>query len=140
MKALGIQFHFGALKTTAWWEHAIRFFFGGAITVIAGLIAKKYGPALGGLFLAFPAIFPASATMLERHEKQEKEKKGVNPGRRGRDAAALEARGATMGSIGLLLFAAMVWKLLPDHSAVFVIAAAGVLWLLSSVGVWLLRK
>jgi hypothetical protein len=30
------------------------------------------GPRVGGLFLAFPAIFPASATLVEKHEKQKK--------------------------------------------------------------------
>src|SRR3954453_3837344 len=136
---MGIKFHLDALKTTKWWEHLIRFVFGGAITVIAGIIAKKYGPGVGGLFLAFPAIFPASATMLERHEQEEKEEKGVAPGRRGCDAAALDARGATMGSIALILFAALVWRLLPNHSA-RIIVEAGVLWLAVSVALWLLRK
>jgi Protein of unknown function (DUF3147) len=136
---MGIKFHLGSLKTTAWWEHLIRFVFGGAITVIAGLIAKTYGPSLGGLFLAFPAIFPASATMLERHERQEKEQKDVAAGRRGADAAALDARGAALGSIALGFFAVFVWQLLPDHSA-WIIVAAGVLWLAASIALWLLRK
>jgi hypothetical protein len=35
--------------------------FGGICTVGAGLIAKPYGAGIGRLFLAFPAIFPASA-------------------------------------------------------------------------------
>ena len=38
------------------------FFFGGLITAVAGVIAQRFGPIIGGLFLAFPAIFPASAT------------------------------------------------------------------------------
>jgi hypothetical protein len=62
---------------TRWHEYAIRFLFGGLITAIAGIIAKKFGPAIGGLFLAFPAIFPASATLIEKHEKQKKEEKGL---------------------------------------------------------------
>jgi len=136
---LGIKFHFGSLKTTSWWEHAIRFVFGGAITVIAGLLAKKYGPAFGGLFLAFPAIFPASATMLERHERMEKEEKGVNPGNRGCDAAALDARGAAMGSLALMIFAVFVWLLLPGASA-WMIVGAGALWLVAAATFWAMRK
>ena len=139
MNKLGIKFHFGALKTTSWWEHAIRFIFGGAITVIAGLLAKKYGPAFGGLFLAFPAIFPASATMLERHERLEKEEKGVNPGNRGCDAAALDARGAAMGSLALMIFAVFVWLLLPRTSA-WMIVGAGALWLVAAAAFWAMRK
>ena len=44
-------------KKTKWHEFALSFAFGGAIRV-AGLIANKWGPGVGGLFLAFPAIFP----------------------------------------------------------------------------------
>jgi hypothetical protein len=29
------------------------------MTVVAGVIAARFGPIFGGLFLAFPAIFPA---------------------------------------------------------------------------------
>ncbi len=54
-------------------DYAIRFLFGGLITVAAGIIAKRFGPGIGGLFLAFPAIFPASATLIEKHEKEKKE-------------------------------------------------------------------
>jgi len=46
---------------TKWYEYAIRFLFGGLITAVAGIVAKQFGPGIGGLFLAFPAIFPASA-------------------------------------------------------------------------------
>jgi hypothetical protein len=59
----------GALHQTKWFEYAIRFVIGGAITVITGILAKSYGPVVGGLFLAFPAILPASATLISKHEK-----------------------------------------------------------------------
>jgi len=95
---------------------------------------------VGGLFLAFPAIFPASATLVEKHEKEKKAQKGMHGQERGRDAAALDAAGASMGSIGLLLFALIVWLLLPEHSAWFVLLAAGALWFASSCGLWLLRE
>lgn len=36
------------------------------VTALAGVIAKHYGPVIGGLFFAFPAIFPASATLIEK--------------------------------------------------------------------------
>ena len=72
-----ISFDFSALKRTRWYEYALRFFFGGAVTVAAGLIAKHYGPVFGGLFLAFPAIFPASATLVEKHETEKKRRAGI---------------------------------------------------------------
>ena len=64
-------------------NNVVRFVFGGAITVGAGLLARKFGPAVGGLFLAFPAIFPASATLIEKHEREKKERKGSTGERRG---------------------------------------------------------
>ena len=42
-----------------------------------GIIAKKFGPGMGGLFLAFPAIFPARATLVEKHEKEKKQQAGM---------------------------------------------------------------
>lgn len=65
-----VQFNLAALGRSKWYEYVGRFAFGGAVTVLAGLIAKVYGPEIGGLFLALPAIFPATATLLEKHEKQ----------------------------------------------------------------------
>lgn len=62
------------LRRTQPHEYAVRFLFGGLITMVAGLIAHHFGPSAGGLFLAFPAIFPASATLVERHEIEKKRK------------------------------------------------------------------
>ena len=46
--------------------------FGGTVTALAGIVAKRVGPETGGLFLVFPSIFPAAATLIEKHEKQNK--------------------------------------------------------------------
>ena len=110
------------------------------ITVIAGLLAKRFGPRFGGLFLAFPAIFPASATLVEKHEREKKRKAGIMNTTRGRQAAALDARGATIGSIGLACFAFLVWKLLPvwNPGVVFLVALS--LWLGVSVLIWRASK
>src|SRR6185437_11521678 len=62
----------------------------------AGLVAQRWGPSISGLFLAFPAIFPASATLVEKHEKQRKNRAGLQGPMRGREAAALEAAGAAL--------------------------------------------
>jgi hypothetical protein len=70
---MNASFNIGALAKTKWYEYPVRFAFGGAITVIAGTLASHFGPVLGGLFLAFPAIFPASATLAEvRHDAHKK--------------------------------------------------------------------
>jgi hypothetical protein len=135
-----IKFNFSALAKIKWYEYAIRFLFGGAITVIAGLLAKKFGPVFGGLFLAFPAIFPASATLVEKHETEKKQKAGIAHTVRGRQAAALDAEGAVMGSIGLACFAFTVWKFLPHWNAPLTLLAALGVWLAISVSIWRASK
>jgi hypothetical protein len=127
---------FSALRRTKWYEYAIRFVFGGIVTAITGLIAKKFGPQVGGLFLAFPAIFPATATLLEKHEKQKKERKGLNGTTRGRLAAGVDAAGAAMGADGLLVFALIVWKLLPGRSGSMVLAGATLAWASVAISIW----
>jgi Protein of unknown function (DUF3147) len=129
-----------ALNQLRWRELALRFFFGGLITAMAGLIAKEYGPGVGGLFLAFPAIFPASATLIEKHEKEKKQKYGLDGTKRGREAASVDAAGSAMGSLGLLVFAVLVWQFMPSHRAWLVLCAATLCWLTASVLAWTLRK
>jgi hypothetical protein len=135
-----VKLNLAALAQTKPREYAIRFLFGGVVTVVTGLIADKFGPAVGGLFLAFPAIFPATATLVAAHEREKKYAAGIDGTARGRDAAALEARGAALGAIGLLAFGAIVWRFLPAHSAPVVLIAAGAVWLAVSVALWRLRQ
>jgi hypothetical protein len=123
-----------ALGRTKWHEYALRFAIGGAITALAGVIAKSFGATIGGLFLAFPATFPAGATLIEKHEKQKKIRAGLSPGDRGKDAAALDAEGAAMGSIALLVFAVLVWKFLPRHAGL-VITLSTIAWITVSVAI-----
>jgi hypothetical protein len=135
-----VSLDFSAFGRTRWYEYAVRFVFGGAITVVSGLLAKHYGPAFGGLFMAFPAIFPASATLVEKHEKEKKQRAGIFHTNRGRQAAALDAAGAAMGTIGLAVFAFIVWKLLPIwHPAVVLLCATGG-WLVTSFVLWRIRR
>ena len=128
------------LKETRWHEYAVRFVAGGLITVIAGVIARKWGPGIGGLFLAFPAIFPASATLIEKHERQRKQEKGLHGEERGTDAAAIDAVGAAMGSVGLVAFAGICWWLIPRYPAPLALGGATVAWLLVSFSIWTLRQ
>jgi hypothetical protein len=135
-----VHFDISDLKDTKWYELAVRFLFGGAITAITGMLAKRYGPVFGGLFLAFPALFPASATLLEKHEREKKRKAGISNTSRGREAAALDARGAAIGSIGLVGFALIAWKLLPMSNGAIVLVAALAVWIATSILIWRLRR
>lgn len=135
-----VHANFSAVRRTKWYEYGVRFIFGGAITVATGLIAKKYGPVVGGLFLAFPAIFPASATLLEKHERQKKLRAGMTGTLRGRQAAALDARGAVLGALGLACFAIIAWKMLEHSNAALALVVAFVVWTATSVGLWRLWR
>lgn len=128
------------LKQTKWHEYAMRFIAGGVTTVVAGMIAQKWGPGIGGLFLAFPAIFPASATLIEKHERQRKQKKGLHGEERGTDAAAIDALGTAMGSIGLIGFAGICWWLIPNNAAPLALGGAALAWLLVSFSIWGIRQ
>ena len=135
-----IQFNPSALSETRWYEYAVRFVFGGIITAIVGTIAKEFGPVIGGLFLAFPAIFPASATLIEKHEREKKEQIGLRGTKRAADAVSADAAGAAIGSIGLAVFAVLVWRVMPTHSAWLVLTCAAVAWFAVSVFFWEIRK
>src|SRR3979409_1033383 len=124
-----------ALKQSRWYEYVLRFVIGGLATAMAGAIAAFFGPEAGGLFLAFRAIFGASATLIEKHERERKQKLGLSGDRRGKEAAALDAAGAGLGSIGLAAFGAGGWYLAPTMT--FGSLALGwVHWLRVSVLLW----
>src|SRR5262249_39772858 len=106
-----IRIKLSALRETRWHEYLARFILGGLATVCAGAIASLFGPETGGLFLSCPAVFCASATLIEKHECERKEKVGIRGTRRGKEAAALDAAGAALGSFGLLAFGGAIWLL-----------------------------
>lgn len=135
-----VHIHPSSLRQTRWYEYAIRFLFGGLITAAAGIIAKQFGPGIGGLFLAFPAILPAGATLVEKHTKEKKQKAGLDGSKRGRRAASLDAAGAATGSLGLAAFALLVWWLLPSHKAYLVLTGGALVWFALAVGAWQLRR
>ena len=74
-------------------ELLVRFVLGAAVSVDAGIISKGVGPRLGGVFLAFPAILPASLTFVQ--------------GKEGTHKADRDAIGAVLGGLALVVFAAV---------------------------------
>jgi hypothetical protein len=112
------------LKKPAAWEYALRFLFGGAVTAATGLIAKQYGPAVGGMFLAFPAILPASLTLVKRHD--------------GRAQAEDDAKGARLGALALAAFAAVVAITADRWPASLVLIAGTAAWLGVAVAAWMI--
>ncbi len=111
------------LKRPKWWEHALRFVFGGTIAVVAALVAEQAGPVAGGLFLAFPAILPASLTLVKKHD--------------GRAQADDDARGARLGAVALIAFAVTSLGF-HQHGAFLTLAVATTAWFLVATALWFL--
>ena len=121
-------------------EWAIRFVFGGGVCVAAGLIAKRFGPEIGGLFLAFPAIFPAGASLVEAHQRKHKARAGLDGTMRGRIVAGVDAAGAALGCIGLAGFGLVCWLSLPRLGTTSVFLLATFVWFAAALLAWWLRK
>jgi len=119
------------LKHTKWYEYLLRFVFGGLITAAAGWISKQYGPAYGGLFLAFPAILPASLTLIEKHESEDSHR-----AKEAKDQAGEDSLGAALGSVAMLAFALVIW-LLDLQSPWALVLIAFVVWLAVAPTVWI---
>jgi hypothetical protein len=130
-----VKVSFSSLKNGRWYEYLVRFFLGGAATVLTGIISTSFGASVGGLFLALPAIFCASATLIEKHEQRRKREAGLEGRRRGQQAAGLDAAGAALGSIGLLAFG-LTFSLLVRQWVPIALVAALVAWTVVSVVAW----
>jgi hypothetical protein len=133
-----IRVRLSALRDTKVSEYLLRFTLGGLATAVAGWIAKVYGPQIGGIFLAFPAIFCASATLIAKHERERKERQGLRGTRRGEQAAALDSAGAALGSVGLMAFGAIVWWFADWRWAVLPFAFLA--WAVVSISLWTARR
>jgi hypothetical protein len=111
------------LRQTTARDYALRFVFGGLITVAAGLVTTHFGPVAGGLLLAFPAILPASLTLLAAHAHNT-------------PPAGADAYGSIFGSVGLVIFSAVVWTLGAIVPAWLVLSLAVFVWIVTACGTW----
>jgi hypothetical protein len=105
---------------------ALRFAFGAAVSLLAGLVALRFGPRLGGVFLAFPAVLPASLTLIEAKE--------------GRLKALADAKGGQIGAAGMIAFALTAAALLPVAPVGLVLAAALAVWSAVAIGLYALLR
>ncbi|HEY6180365.1 MAG TPA: DUF3147 family protein, partial [Kofleriaceae bacterium] len=110
------------LKKLRAWEYIARFVFGGVVTAIAGWIAKRYGLAAGGMFLAFPAILPASLTLVQQHG--------------GRRDALDDARGGRLGAVALGCFALVVAACAERAPLALCLLAALAAWTVVAIVLW----
>jgi len=104
----------GKLRDAPRRDWVIRFAFGAGVSALAAIVTKVAGPAVGGLFLAFPAILLASLTLVAKEE--------------GADRAREDARGAALGAVGLIAFALVVWGTTPAWPIWLTLVAATAAW------------
>jgi uncharacterized YccA/Bax inhibitor family protein len=102
-------------------DYVLRFAFGSSISVISAFVSLKY-QLVGGMFLAFPAILPASLTLVERDA--------------GRAEASIDAQGAIIGSIGLLAFALVASFGIKIIGALPALSVAALAWLVVSLTIY----
>jgi uncharacterized membrane protein (GlpM family) len=115
--------HLGALRDLPVRDLLVRFGFGAAISAVAGLVSVLAGSEPGGILLAFPAILPATLTLIEKEESE-------------RQAEDLDV-GSILGAAALASFAIVVWQYMDEQSAPVVLAVATAAWLLSAVVLYL---
>ena len=121
----------GALKQHHVSDYLTRFAFGAGIASVAGVAGVLFGAKVGGVLLAFPAILPASLTLIERKD--------------GRGEAAVDAIAAILGSVGLLAFAVVAALMLIRFPGAVALALAAAAWLVVAFGLyvsilWLPRR
>jgi Protein of unknown function (DUF3147) len=116
-----VGFDWSRLRSVRFSELAIRFTFGAAVALLAALVGTVGGPRLGGLFLAFPAVLPATLTLIEKKE--------------GTAKAWADASGGALGAIGLATFA-LTAVLLLRWNPLLALLAALMAWTVVSVGLY----
>jgi hypothetical protein len=135
-----LKLKFDSLKATKPAEYLSRFVFGGVVTVLAGFVADHYGPVVGGLFLAFPGIFPAGVSLVEKHKTLREKAEGKLGTTSARGQASVEAAGASAGTLGLMGFAVVLWQGLPTHNFLPMVLIAGGTWIVLSWLFWWARE
>ena len=115
-------FDVGKLRNIRPRDYLIRFGFGAAVSLAAGLVTLIFGARVGGVFLAFPAILPATLTLVE--EKEDTRRADKNAG------------GAVLGAAALIVFAVVAYLLL-NTSAALALGLALLAWLGFSVVLYL---
>jgi hypothetical protein len=95
-------------------ELGYRFVAGAVTSIAAGAVTLGFGPRVGGILLAFPAILAASLTLIEEQEDSAE--------------AREDARGAVIGGFALVLFAVVAALTLGKLSGAIALLLAAAAW------------
>ena len=107
-------------------DYAVRFAFGAAIALIAGLLGMWFGPKFGGVFLGFPAILPASLTLIQKKD--------------GKEQAAIDSEGAVLGAVGFVAFAIVVALAVVRLGVVPTVIVALIVWTAVAVALYAVAR
>jgi hypothetical protein len=105
-------------------KYLTRFVFGAGIAAAAAVVGAEFGPRIGGILLAFPAMLPATLTLIEHKQ--------------GRHEAKIDATGALLGSLALIGFAAVAALALRRLSPWIALAMASAAWVVIAGGLYVL--
>lgn len=114
----------GKVKSHRFPDYGLRFLFGAGIALVAALIGMEFGPRVGGVLLGFPAILPASLTLIQKKE--------------GKEEASIDSLGAVLGAIAMIVFAVIVSLGVERLGVVPALVVGLVVWLAVAVGLYFL--
>lgn len=100
----------------------LRFTAGAVTSVVAGILALVFGPRIGGIPLAFPAVLVASLTLIEEQEDSEE--------------AREDSRGAMAGAAAMAVFGVVGGVLFGVLPGGVVLVLAAIAWLLVAFGLY----
>ncbi len=100
----------------------IRFIFGVIVSALAGIISSHFGPKIGGSFLSYPAILPASLTLIQAKDSKIESRK--------------QAWGAIFGGVGLVGFSSIGSYLITSLNPLLVLSTLLLIWIIISVGLY----
>jgi hypothetical protein len=112
------------IKEARFRDFAIRFAFGGTISVVAALIGAISTESIGGIFTAFPVILVASLTLIDKQEDEEH--------------ASYDAVGAALGAVGFIGCAFFISSTLDQWPVAASLGMGLSIWLAVSVGLYAL--
>lgn len=107
-------------------DYALRFGFGAGISLVAGLMGMWLGPKFGGVWLGFPAILPASLTLIQKKD--------------GKEQAAIDSEGAVLGAIAFVVYAVIVALLVTRWLVLPTLVVALLVWLAVAVALYALAR
>ena len=103
-------------------DYLTRFAFGAGISLVAGVIGMAFGGVVGGVLLGFPAILPASLTLIEKKE--------------GKEEASVDSIGAIIGAVAMVAFAVVIVLWVTRLGVVPSLLVALVVWLAVAGGLY----